>query len=124
MAGKAKNVADYLASVPAKQRAALQKLRRAIKIAAPGAEEGISYGIPAYTYAGKPFAYFGAFKKHCTFFPAGHLSHLRGIVSELKEYDLAPSGIHFTPEKPLPDALVRKIVKAKIRQNAARYKKK
>jgi uncharacterized protein YdhG (YjbR/CyaY superfamily) len=116
MVGKAKNVAEYLSSVPAKQRAALQKLRRVIKAAAPGAVEGISYGILVCTYAGKPFAYFGAFKKHCTLFPAGYLSHLHGIYSELKGYELAPSGIHFTPEKPLPEALVRKIVKMKIKQ--------
>jgi uncharacterized protein YdhG (YjbR/CyaY superfamily) len=119
--GVPKDVEAYLAKVPAEQRAALEKLRKAIKSAAPKAEELISYGMPAYKYRGV-LAYFAAFKNHCSFFPAGKLI-LKMFERELEEFDVSGGTIRFTADKPLPATLVRKIVKARIKQNEERSKK-
>ena len=111
----AKGIDSYLALVPKEQRVALQKLRKQIKAAAPGASEGIIWGMPSFKYKDKFVAGFAAFKNHCSFFPYGRLDEIVG-ANELKKYERTKGAIHFTPEKPLPDVLVRKIVKAKIKQ--------
>ncbi|HNG44023.1 MAG TPA: DUF1801 domain-containing protein, partial [Cyclobacteriaceae bacterium] len=98
-------------------REALEKLRAQIKAAAPKAEESISYGMPAYKYKG-PLVYFGAFKKHCSFFPGS--STIIANQKELKGFTVAKGTIQFTPEKPLPAALVKRIVKERIRENETR----
>jgi uncharacterized protein YdhG (YjbR/CyaY superfamily) len=116
-----KDVDTYLTSVPPDLRAVLQKLRKTIKSAAPQAEEVISYQMPAYKYKGV-LVYFAAFKNHCSFFPASK-SILKIFESELKRFEASGATIHFTVEKPLPAALVRKIVKARIKQNEERRKK-
>ena len=68
MAAKPKTIDDILATVTDDQRAALEKLRKAIKAAAPKAEEGISYGLAAFRLNGKPLVAFGATKTHCAFY--------------------------------------------------------
>ena len=119
---KAKDIDGYLVSVPQEQRAALQKLRKQIKAAAPGAIEGISWGMPSFKYNGKHIAGFAAFKKHCSFFPYGALDRLVPAV-DLKGFEKTKGTVHFTPEKPLPALLVKKLVKAKLKENAPMHRK-
>ncbi len=117
----AKDIDDYLAAVSPDQRAALEKLRQTIRAAAPQATEAISYGMPAFKHQGA-LVYFAAFKNHCSFFP-GSPALIRAYQRELASYETAKGTIQFTPAKPLPAALVRKIVKARLAENEARWKK-
>lgn len=112
-----KSVEEYLEAQPAAFRAALEKLRAQIKAAAPQAEESISYGMAAYKYKG-PLVYFGAFKNHCSFFPgsASVLANKEG----LKGYKIAKGTIQFTPEKPIPAARIKQMVKARVLENEMR----
>ena len=109
---KVETVEDYLAGLPPGQRTALGKLRRAIRAAAPKAEERISYGIPGYRLDGRMLVWFGAGARHCAFYPGGIVPEFR---SELAGYETSKGTIRFSEEEPLPAALVRRIVKAKIR---------
>ena len=113
-AGAAPNTIDeYLARVPEPARSTLEKVRGVIRAAAPrDAGEAIGYGIPMFRYKGGLVA-FAAFKKHCSFFPMS-LAVMRSLKSELKNFDVSKGTIHFPLDKPLPAALVRKIVKARI----------
>jgi uncharacterized protein YdhG (YjbR/CyaY superfamily) len=106
--GKAKTPDSYLASVPAAQRAALQNLRATIKSAVPEAEECISYRLPAFRLNGKFFVAYGAAAKHCAFYPGSVVQRLK---KELSSYDTSKGTIRFSPAKPLPATLVRKILK-------------
>lgn len=118
----AKSVDAYLAAVPADQRATLEKLRKAIKAAAPKAEEKISYRIPVYTLNGHLVA-FGAAKQHCSFFVMSP-AVMKTFKDELKGYDQAKGTVRFPIGKPLPAVLVKKIVQARIAENDARKKTK
>lgn len=111
------SVDAYLEAQSPGFRAVLEKLRTQIKAAAPKAEESISYGMPAYKYKG-PLVYFGAFKKHCSFFPGS--STILANQKDLKGFTVAKGTIQFTPEKPLPAALVKRIVKERIKENETR----
>lgn len=110
-------VDDYLAKVEPDKRAALEALRRQILALAPGAEETISYGIPSYKFDG-PLVALGAAKKHCAFY--GMSSTLfEELGGELAAYDTSKGTIRFQPNAPLPEALVRKIVQARLAENKA-----
>jgi uncharacterized protein YdhG (YjbR/CyaY superfamily) len=112
-----KDVDEYLAGVPEPARGTLNKVRAAIRSAAPpGATEAISYRIPAFKYKGRPLLWFAAFSKHCSLFP-GSLSVMEAFKNELKDFDTSKGTIHFPLDKPLPAALVKKLVKARIKQN-------
>ncbi len=111
-------VEAYLASLPAADRAALQKLRAAIKAAAPEAVESIAYQMPAFKYRGRPLAYFAAFKSHCSFFPTSF--DAAAFAEDLAPYRISKGTIQFPASKPLPAALVRKLVKARIAEIDAR----
>ena len=120
---KAATVGEYLRAVPPKQRAALEKMRKAIHAAAPGSVELISYGIPAFKYQGRTLVYIAAFKQHNSFFPAS-----KGLVAahrrELANYYTSGKGtLRFEAEKPLPAALVKKLVKWRIKENEAKAAK-
>jgi uncharacterized protein YdhG (YjbR/CyaY superfamily) len=110
------SVAAYLKAVPPAPRAARQQLRKTIKAAAPKATEGISYGIPMFKHHGMLVGY-AAFKEHCSFFPG---TALNAFKRELASYATSKGTIRFTVDKPLPAALVRKLVKARVAQNEAR----
>jgi uncharacterized protein YdhG (YjbR/CyaY superfamily) len=116
-----KSVDEYLAGVPPNFRAALQRLRKTIHSAAPGAEEVISYAMPAFRQDGI-LVYYAAFKDHCSFF-VGSVVVARRFAAEAKPFDAGKGTFHFTPERPLPAALVRRVVKARIEENAARRAK-
>lgn len=103
---------EYLAALSADKRRALEKLRKDIKAAAPKAEECISYGIPGFRLNGKLLVSYGAAAKHCAFYPG---STLQAFKKEMKGYDTTSKGtLRFPSEEPLPSALVRKIVKARM----------
>ena len=112
----AKTMDEYLRGVAPDQRAALDKLRKTIRALAPEAEEGISYGLAAFRLGGKPLVAFGAGGKHCSFCPmTGHT--VAAFKKELKGFETSKGMIRFQPERPLPAALVRRIVKARIAEN-------
>jgi uncharacterized protein YdhG (YjbR/CyaY superfamily) len=115
----AKNsIDDYLAALPDDQRGTLERLRKAIRTAAPRAEECISYQLPAFRLDGQLLVAFGATAKHCGFYPMSGTA-VAAHGDELKGYSTSKGTIRFQPDKPLPAALVRKIVKYRIAENAA-----
>ncbi len=118
----AKDVDAYLADVPQKMRAALAKLRKVIHAAAPKAVEVISYQIPSFKYNGMLVG-FAAFKDHCSFFVMS-TKLMMVLKDELKPYSTATATIHFTPDKPLPVVLIKKIVKARVAENDLRMQAK
>jgi uncharacterized protein YdhG (YjbR/CyaY superfamily) len=118
MARKPETIDEYLAPLSEEKRAALQKLRRAIKAAAPQAEECISYQIPAFRLGGRLLVAFGAAAKHCAFYPGS--APVEGFKDELDAYDTSKGTIRFQAEHPLPTTLVRKLVKARIAERGER----
>jgi len=116
----AKDVDEYLAGVPKEARATLEKLRKTIKAAAPMASESISYQMPMYKHHGMVIG-FAAFKDHCSLFPGAAV--MDAHKEELKRYDTSKGTIRFPANKPLPAALVKKLVKARIAENEARAMK-
>jgi len=104
-----KTVAEYLAAAPPDKRAALQKLRRVIKAAAPGATEGIAYGLIGFKHQGKPLAGLAYWKDHCALYGA-----TAAQIARLKGYDTSKGTIRFSAAKPVPDALVRRIVRSRL----------
>jgi len=110
-----KNVDEYLAGVPESARSTLNKLRAAIRSAVPPeATETISYRIPAFKYKGV-LVWFAAFSNHYSLFPGA--SVLEAFKNELKDFSTSKGTIHFPSDKPLPAALVKKLVKARVAQN-------
>jgi len=116
------SVENYLASLPEESRAALEKLRKMIKAAAPEATETIGYQMPAFKDHGRLLVAYAAFKDHCSFFPMS-TKVIEAYSEELKPYFAGKGTIRFHVDKPLPAALVRKIVKARIEENAARRRR-
>ena len=105
-------VDEYLALVPPRFRAALEKLRKNIRAAAPRATEGLAWGMPSFRLRVWLVCY-AAFKDHCSFFPMS-AEVVRKHAGLLKGFKTTKGTIHFTPEKPLPAALVKRMVKARI----------
>lgn len=113
------SVEDYLAALPEESRTALEKLRKTIKSAAPEATEAISYQMPAFKDHGRFLVSYAAFKDHCSLFPASK-AVIEALGEDLKPYFSGKGTIRFRADKPIPTALVKKIVKARIEENAAR----
>lgn len=118
MSANPETIDEYLAGVSAEKRTALETLRRTIKSAAPRAEECISYKIPGFCLDGRLLVSFGAATNHCAFYP-GALP-VRKYAKELRAYDSSKGTIRFPPDKPLPTALVRKLVKTRIAEYASK----
>lgn len=118
MKAKPKTIDEYLENVDDSQRAALEKLRKTIKATAPKAEETITYQIPIFRLNGMLVG-FAAAKNHCAFYPCSG-SIVAALKDELKDYETSKGTIRFQPGKPLPAALVRKIVKIRIAENAVK----
>lgn len=121
-ASKATSSADvdaYLAKLPEPARATLEKVRATIRSVVPAeTTEGLSYGMPAFRYKGALVAY-AAFKDHCSFFPC-QASLIDQMKDELKNYRTSKGTLQFPLDKPLPAALVKKMVKARIAENERR----
>lgn len=112
-----RDVDAYLAARPPEPRAALERLRKAIRSAAPKAKECIAYGIPAFRQDGLLVA-FGAAKRHCSFYPMSG-SLIQAHQAALRGFETSKGTIRFTPDHPLPAALIRKLVKARLAENQA-----
>ena len=109
-----KIVDEYLAGVPEPARSTLQKIRAAIRSAVPAAAtEMISYRIPAFKYKGA-LVWFAAFSEHCSLFPTAAV--IEQFKNELDGYSISKGTIQFPIDKPLPAALVKKMVKARVAQ--------
>ena len=115
MAGPS-DVDAYLAALPDDQRDALQKLREQITRAAPEATETISYKMPAFKDRGRFLVSYNAYKEHCSLYPGtGRMMELFG--DELEPYFAGKGTLRFTPKKPIPAALVKKIVRTRLDEN-------
>ena len=113
MAIKPRNIDEYLAALPPATRAALEKVRRAVHAAAPGAEECISYAMPAFRLNGKLIAGFRAAADHCSFHPMSGET-VATLKAELEGYETSRGTIRFETRDGLPATLVRKLVKARL----------
>lgn len=112
----AATVDEFMANVPEAQRAALEELRRQIRAAAPGATELINYGVPMFRLDGRNLVSFGAAKAHCSFHvqsPAVMDAHAKDLTG----FKTTKGSVTFTPDKPIPSALVTKLVRARIAEN-------
>ena len=108
----AKDADAYLAKLSADKRATLEKVRQAIRAAAPEAVEGISYGMPAFIQ-GKPIASYNASASHCSYFPMSGAITAQ-FEDELAKYEVSKGGFKFAIGKPPPATLIRRLVKARL----------
>jgi uncharacterized protein YdhG (YjbR/CyaY superfamily) len=116
-----KNVDEYLAGVPEPACSTLNYIRAAIRSAVPPeAIETISYGMPAFKYKGV-LVWFGAFSNHCSLFPTA--SVIKAFKNELRDFSTSKGTIQFPIDKPLPTALVQKLVKARVAQNEGKKRR-
>ena len=121
MVGKPQTHGGYLANLSEDKKVALEHLRATIRSAAPGAEERISYQIPAFRLDGKMLVGYGATAKHCAFYLMSAAT-VEVHAEELEGYDTSKGTIRFQPDAPLPDDLVRSLVLARITENARQEK--
>lgn len=117
MMKKATTFETYLESLETSKRLALEKIRKTVHTAAPGAEECICYGIPSFRLNGKMLVAIGATAKHCAFYPMSG-GTVEAFAEKLSGFDTSKGTIRFQPENPLPATLVRQIVKARMAENA------
>ena len=108
-----KTIDEYIATFPKDVRIRLETMRKAIRLSAPGAEETISYRMPAFRLNGI-LVYFAAFKNHIGFFPTA--SAVEAFKDELSSYETSKGTIRFPLDKPIPLALVKRIVKYLVKQ--------
>ena len=113
------SIEDYLALLPDEQRAALEKLRTTIRAAAPRATEKISYAMPAFEQDGRFLVSYAAFKDHCSLYPAS-TAIMEALGDELEPYFSGKGTLRFRADEPIPAALVKKIVRVRLEENAAR----
>lgn len=103
----------YLSKVTGARRAALDELRALLRSLLPKAEECVSYGLPAFRLDGKVVAGFAATTKGCSYYPFSGAT-LATLSAELRGYSMTSGALHFTPDAPLPRALVRKLLKTRM----------
>lgn len=117
MKPEAKNTEEYLKQLPDDQAKALRKLREQIIPAAPDCEEYFGYGMPGFKLNGHAMLYMGAAKNHCALYGAIP----KGFDVELKDFKRSKGTVQFTPERPIPAAVVKAIVKAKVAEMNAKW---
>lgn len=117
MPAKPRDIDGYLAPLNGDDRRALEKLRRAIRAAAPEAQECISYGIPGFRLRGRLLVSFAAAAKHCAFYPGA--APIETHREELEAYDTGKGTVRFEASRPLPDALVRKLVRTRVAERGS-----
>ncbi len=120
---KPTSVEDYFAGLTAEQRKALGKLREQIRAAAPEATEAIYYSMPSFRYQGKALVSYAAFKDHLSLFPLS-VAAIESLRKELQPYRTSKGTLQFTIEKPMPIAVLKKIVKARMTEIDAKRAKK
>ena len=116
MPARPRTIDEYLAALSTDKRAALEKVRKAIRSAAPKAEECIAYGIPAFRLGGKILVAFKAAANHCALHPMSGAT-VAALGKDLVGYDTSPGTIRFPATDPLPARLVGKVVRARIAEN-------
>jgi len=116
-----KEIDDYLANLEELERATLQQLRESIHSIVPEAEEGIAYGTPAFRLHGKVVAGFAAFKDHLSYLPHSG-SVLAQLPNELAGYVTSKGALQFPIDKPLPKALVKKLIAVRLREIDQRWR--
>jgi uncharacterized protein YdhG (YjbR/CyaY superfamily) len=117
-----KDIDDYIRSFPKESQALLQEIRSTIKKAAPGVEERISYGIPAFNLNNRYLLYFAGFKNHVSMYPAPRESE--AFKDKLAGYKGGKGTVQFPLDKPLPLGLITQIVKFKVKENKEKMKTK
>jgi uncharacterized protein YdhG (YjbR/CyaY superfamily) len=108
---------DYLDGLPAEQRAAFERVRTLVRRVAPEAEEGESYGMPAFIYAGRPLLGLRAAKRHLSVFPFSP-DAVEAVRDRLEGFELSKGTIRFTPESPVPDDVLADVIRARMREIA------
>ncbi len=106
-------IEDYLAELPADRREALQHLRRLTQSTCPEAVEVFGYGMPGFKYNRRPLIYFASFTNHMSIFAVGY-EPINRHRAELADYELRAGTIHFQPAKPLPDDLLRTMIRERM----------
>lgn len=107
---------DYLSRLPEDKRASLQRLREQVLKAAPGAVECVAWQMPSFRVEGRLLVCYGAAKSHCSLYPMSS-DLIEEMADELAHLDTGKGTIRFTPDEPLPAALVRRIVRARLAEN-------
>ncbi len=111
----AEEIDEYLAGLAEPSRGTLDEVRRRILEIIPQAEQGISYGMPAFRVDGKVVAGFAAFKNHLSYVPHSG-SVFPELASELSNYECSTGALRFAPSEPLPEGLLRKLIDVRMRQ--------
>ena len=111
---KPKTIEEYIYSTPAEMQERLWSLHEAIRTAAPGATENLKWGMPAYSYQ-KILVTFRTWKNHIGFYPMP--SAIKAFAKELKDYETAEGSVQLPHNKPLPLALIKKIVKFRVKES-------
>jgi uncharacterized protein YdhG (YjbR/CyaY superfamily) len=106
---------DYVRGLPPEQQAALAGVREVVEKVAPDADQGVSYGIPAYLHAGRPLLGFRAAKGHLSVFPFSPAA-IEAVKDRLEGFDVSKGTIRFSPEVPLPDDVLADLVRARMEE--------
>ena len=115
MEKKHEDIERYLELLPLESQQALGTLRKIIQDTVPEAEEGFSYGVPAFKIKGKPLVCYAAFQNHCGFYPMSP-TVLKSFAADLVDFETAKGTIRFKIDKPLPEVLVKRIVIARLKE--------
>lgn len=122
-ANKPKTIDEYIAGFPKETQPVLEEIRKTIRKAVPEAEETISYDMPTFTLGGSYLIYFAGWKKHVALYPvSGAL--LEELGEELSKYKGTKGSVHFPLDKPMPLALITRIVKIRMRDEPTRSESK
>ena len=109
----AREIDEYLSALEEPNRGTLETLRQTILDIVPDAEQVISYRVPAFRVGGQTIAGFAAFKDHLSYLPFSG-SVLPELADDLGDYAMTKSSLHFTPDRPLPRALVEKLITVRL----------
>jgi uncharacterized protein YdhG (YjbR/CyaY superfamily) len=115
-----KSVAEYIGAAPKGARSKLREMRRCIRAAAPGAKEGLKWGMPAYSYQ-RILVTFAGHKQHIGFHPTP--SAVKAFAKELGVFETTDNSIRFPLQEPLPLDLVRRITEYRVRESLEKDKK-